>query len=52
MEYKIAVDNPDILVVRSVLTETDLTQITAVRRFLRVPGTGLTSDRQRRHSVL
>jgi len=49
VEYKIEEDNPDILLVTNVLTETGLR---ASRRFRRIGDGGLDSSIQRRHSVL
>ena len=48
MELKIEEDNPDILVVTNMLTQSG---VRATRRWRRV-GCGLDSSRQRRHSVL
>ena len=47
MEFRLEEDNPDILVVSNVLTQTG---VTATRRLRRVGGPG--SSQQRRHSVL
>ena len=48
MELRLEEDNPDILVVSNVLTQTG---VTATRRLRRVGG-GPGSSQQRRHSVL